>query len=104
MRFFVYARMCTRTRHYYNIYSRRLEKRRKPARLSQLSAFCCEIAQKSCEKLKVFVQKVETKKLFKKALKFLKSCDTIFGVKGKRLDEKKDVATKATETEEHHEQ
>ena len=52
------------------------------------SGICCEIAQKSFEKLKVFVQKVETKKLFKKALKFLKSCDIIFGVKGKRLDEK----------------
>ena len=53
------------------------------------SGIYCEFAQKSCEKLKVFVQKVETKKLFKKALKFLKSCDMIFSVKGKRLDEKK---------------
>ena len=62
------------------------------------SGICCEFAQKSCEKLKVFVQKVETKKLFKKALKFPKSCDIILGVKGKQLDEQKNsVATKATE-------
>ena len=55
----------------------------------------CEFAQKICEKLKVFVQKVETKKLFKKALKFLKSCGRIFSVKGKRLDKQKNsVATK----------
>ena len=46
MRFFVYARMCTRTRHYYNIYSRRLEKRRQTAWLSQLSAFVVNFAQK----------------------------------------------------------
>ena len=58
---------------------------------------CCEIAQKICEKLKVFVQNVKMKKVFKKALKFLKNCDIIFDVKGKRLDGKKDVATKATE-------
>ena len=61
------------------------------------SGICCEFAQKSCEKLKVFVQKVETKKLFKKVLKFTKSCDIIFGVKGKRLDEQNSVATNATE-------
>ena len=53
------------------------------------SGICCEIAQKSCEKLKVFVQNVKMKKVFKKALKFLKGCDIIFGVKGKRLDEQK---------------
>ena len=64
---------------------------------------CCEFAQKSCEKLKVFVQKVETKKLFKKGLKFLKSCDIIFGVKGKRLDEKKTLQ-QMHRMEEHHEQ
>ena len=52
------------------------------------SGICCETAQKRCEKLKVFVQNVKMKKVFKKALKFLKSCDIIFGVKGKRLDGK----------------
>ena len=57
----------------------------------------CEFTQKHGKKLKVFVQKVETKKLFKKALKILKICDIIFGVKGKRLDEKNGVATNATE-------
>ena len=63
MRFSVYVRMHTRThartRHYYNIYSRRLEKRRQTAWLSQRAAFVvklhkntmrnlCKISLKNC--------------------------------------------------------